>query len=156
MDAKPIIHLLDFSNRSLGMNLEGVTHEESLIHPEAGGNCINWVLGHIVVHRDKMLGMLGQPTLLDEATTARYDRGSRPILAQDDGVQTLEVLKDALEQSYDRVRAVLSAADEATFAAPSGKSTLGDSLVFLLGHEWYHGGQVGLLRRITGHAGAIQ
>jgi uncharacterized damage-inducible protein DinB len=156
MDAKPIIHLLDFSNRSLGMNLDGVTHEESLIHPESGGNCINWVLGHIVVHRDKMLGMLGQPTLLDEATAARYARGSRPILAEDDGVQTLEALKDALEQSYDRVRSVLSAADEATFAAPSGKSTLGDSLVFLLGHEWYHGGQVGLLRRITGHAGAIQ
>jgi uncharacterized damage-inducible protein DinB len=156
MDAKPIIHLLDFSNRSLGMNLEGVTHEESLIHPAAGGNCINWVLGHIVAHRDKMLGMLAQPTLLDEAAAARYARGSQPIQADGDGVQKLETLKDALEQSYDRLRAVLSAADEATFAAPSGKSTLGDSLVFLLGHEWYHGGQVGLLRRITGHAGAIQ
>jgi hypothetical protein len=156
MDAQPIIHLLDFSNRSLGMNLEGVTHEESLIHPEPGGNCINWVLGHIVVHRDKMLGMLGQPTLLDDATKARYDRGSPPVLAEDDGVRTLEALKDALEQSYDRVRSVLSAADEEALAAPSGKSTLGDSLVFLLGHEWYHGGQVGLLRRVTGHAGAIQ
>jgi uncharacterized damage-inducible protein DinB len=156
MDAQPIIHLLDFSNRSLGMNLEGVTHEESLIHPQAGGNCINWVLGHIVAHRDTMLTMLGQPALLDEATAARYARGSQPVLGDGDDVQKLEVLKDALEQSYDRVRSVLSAADEATFAAPSGKSTLGDSLVFLLGHEWYHGGQVGLLRRITGHAGAIQ
>jgi hypothetical protein len=156
MDAQPVLRLLDFSNRSLGMNLEGVTHEESLVHPEGGGNCINWVLGHIVAHRDKMLAMMGQPALLDEAVSARYARGSAPVTGDGGDVQPLETLKEALERSYDRLRAQVAAADEATFAQPSGKGTLGDALVFLLGHEWYHGGQVGLLRRVTGHAGAIQ
>jgi hypothetical protein len=155
MDAQPALHLLDFSNRSLGMNLQGVTHEESLVHPAGGGNCINWVLGHIVVHRDMMLTMLGRPTLLDAATTARYTRGSEPILADGDGVQPLDALKAALEESYHQLRGAFAATDEAAFAAPSGKSTLGDALVFLLGHEWYHGGQVGLLRRISGHDRAL-
>ena len=155
MDAQPALHLLDFSNRSLGMNLEGVTHEESLVHPASGGNCINWVVGHVLVHRDMMLGLLGRPALLDAATTARYTRGSEPILPDSDGVQTLDVLKAGLEESYHQLRAAVSSADEAAFAAPSGKGTMGDSLIFLLGHEWYHGGQVGLLRRITGHARAL-
>ena len=156
MDARPALHLLDFSNRSLGMNLEGVTHEESLIRPEGGGNCINWVLGHIVEHRDRMLVLMGQPAMLDEPVAARYARGSQPITADGDDVRKLEVLKGALDESYDRLRRVVAAADEATFAAPAGKSTVGDALVFLLGHEWYHGGQIGLLRRIAGHAGALQ
>jgi DinB superfamily len=156
MDAQPALRLLDFSNRSLGMNLQDVTHEESLVQPPGGGNCLNWVLGHIVVHRDSMLALMGRPALLDEATTARYRRGSPPVTADGPDVQRLDVLRDALERSYQQLRESVSAADEAAFAAPSGKGTLGDALIFLLGHEWYHGGQVGLLRRITGHAGAIQ
>lgn len=155
MDAQPALHLLDFSNRSLGMNLQGVTHEESLTHPAAGGNCINWVVGHVLVHRDMMLALLGRPALLDAATTARYTRGSEPLQVDGDGVQPLDVLRAGLEESYHQLRAAVSSADEAAFAAPSGKGTMGDSLIFLLGHEWYHGGQVGLLRRITGHARAL-
>jgi uncharacterized damage-inducible protein DinB len=155
MDAQPALRLLDFSNRSLGMNLQDISHEESLVHPAGGGNCINWVVGHVLVHRDKMLGLMDLPPLLDEATTARYTRGSDPILAADDGVRPLEELKDALEESYHRLREAVSAADESAFAAPSGKGTMGDALIFLLGHEWYHGGQVGLLRRVTGHPGAL-
>lgn len=155
MDAAPALRLLDFSHRSLGMNLDGVTHDESLAAPGDGGNCINWVLGHIVVHRDQMLALLGQAPLLDPAVTARYGRGSPPVTADADDVQTLDALKDALDRSYRRLRDSIAAADEAAFAAASGKGTMGDALIFLLGHEWYHGGQVGLLRRITGHTGAL-
>jgi hypothetical protein len=155
MDAQPALHLLDFSNRALGMNLQDVTHAQSLVHPAGGGNCINWVAGHIAVHRDKMLGLLGESPLLDAATTARYTRSSEPIMADGDGVQPLEALKDALDRSYGRLREAVAATDEAGFAVPSGKGTMGDALVFLLGHEWYHVGQVGLLRRITGHERAL-
>ncbi len=29
-------------------NIEGVTHEASLRHPEPGGNSMNWVVGHLL------------------------------------------------------------------------------------------------------------
>lgn len=151
MDAAPALRLLDFSHRSLGMNLEGVTHDESLIAPDGGGNCINWVLGHIVVHRDNMLSLFALPPVLDEATTARYTRGSVPVTGEGDDVQPLEALKDALERTCAQLREAVASSDEAAFAVQLGKGTMGDALVVLLGHEWYHAGQVGLLRRVTGH-----
>jgi uncharacterized damage-inducible protein DinB len=155
MDAAPALRLLDFSHRSMGMNLQDVTHDEALVSPDGGGNSINWVVGHVVVHRDKMLALFALPPVLDEATTARYTRGSAPVTGEGDGVQPLESLKDALERSYAQLREAVASADEAAFNAPSGKGTLGEALIFLLGHEWYHAGQVGLLRRVTGHAGAL-
>jgi hypothetical protein len=156
MDAAPALRLLDFSHRSLGMNLQGVTHEESLIAPDGGGNCMNWVIGHLAAHRDKMLALVGEAPVLDPAVAARYDRGSAPVAGDGDDVRPLDALRAALEAGYPRLRAAIEARDEAAFAAPSGKGTLGEALIFLLGHEWYHGGQVGLLRRVSGHPGAIQ
>jgi hypothetical protein len=157
MDARPALRLLDFSNRSMGMNLRDVTHQQSLAAPPGGGNGINWVLGHVIVHRDRMLGLLGQPPHWDEATGAAYDRGSAPLPAdgRGDGVLPLDALKDALEETYHRLREAVSAADEAVFAEPSGKGTVGDALIFMLGHEWYHAGQLGLLRRIAGLPGGL-
>lgn len=33
------------------MQIEGLTHEESLLQPPFRANCLNWVLGHINVSR---------------------------------------------------------------------------------------------------------
>lgn len=32
----------------LRLNVAGLTHEESLIQPRPGGNCLNWVMGHLL------------------------------------------------------------------------------------------------------------
>ena len=66
--------LLDAVTMQLGMlhwvvrkNVDGLTHEESLVRPPAGGNPANWILGHIIVTRDRILEHLGeQPVLGDE------------------------------------------------------------------------------------------
>ena len=36
-------------------NLQGISHDESLVHPEPAGNCLNWVLGHVVATRNGVL-----------------------------------------------------------------------------------------------------
>ena len=30
------------------LNVEGISYEESLIQPQPAGNCLNWVIGHLV------------------------------------------------------------------------------------------------------------
>ena len=40
-------------------NLKGVDHEESLLSPDPAGNCMNWILGHILVNRDRALLLVG-------------------------------------------------------------------------------------------------
>jgi hypothetical protein len=65
-----MINSQDLSNafaRNVGiikMQTEGLTDEDSMRQlPQ--GNCLNWVLGHIAVSRDDVLGTLGEPPLID-------------------------------------------------------------------------------------------
>jgi len=56
--------------RVIKRQLEGVTHEESLVQPPFRGNCLNWVLGHIVVSRATVLTTLGEIPPWSEAEAA--------------------------------------------------------------------------------------
>ena len=41
-------------------NLSGISHEESLVHPNPAGNCLNWVFGHVVATRNTIMDTLGE------------------------------------------------------------------------------------------------
>lgn len=143
----------------LKRNLDGVTHEESLIQPEGGGNCLNWVLGHIVVTRDNALRLLSQEPVWSKEIAGVYQRGSNP-LRDGSTAQPLEKLVADLERSQDRLVAGLAAVSEPELGAPapdkSIAETVGETLFVLQFHEAYHAGQTGLLRRMAGHEGAIK
>jgi uncharacterized damage-inducible protein DinB len=143
----------------LKKNLNGVTHEESLIQPEGGGNCLNWVLGHIVATRDNAVRLLKQDPIWSKEIAGVYQRGSGP-LRDGSNAQPLEKIVADLERSQDRLVAGLATVSEPELSAPSpDKSiaeTVGELLFVLQFHEAYHAGQAGLLRRIAGHEGAIK
>ena len=40
--------------------LDGLTNEDSLLQPSFRGNCLNWILGHIVFSREPVLAFLGE------------------------------------------------------------------------------------------------
>jgi hypothetical protein len=57
-----LIHQFTLSHWVLKAKLEGITHEESLIiQPQRGGNCLNWVVGHVVAARRHALDLVGTP-----------------------------------------------------------------------------------------------
>src|ERR1700721_1927990 len=41
-------HQARVTQRVMRLNVEGISHEESLIQPQPAGNCLNWVIGHLV------------------------------------------------------------------------------------------------------------
>jgi hypothetical protein len=43
-------HQARVTQRVMRLNVEGISHEESLIQPQPAGNCLNWVIGHLVLH----------------------------------------------------------------------------------------------------------
>ena len=49
MTGNDLAKMYEFSYGAINRNLDGLSHEESLVIPEPGGNCLNWVLGHIVI-----------------------------------------------------------------------------------------------------------
>lgn len=142
-------------------NAGGIGEAESLITPDAGGNSANWVLGHLVSTWDQLLPVLGQEPVLSEERVTRYARGSEPITP---GESTpFSALLEAWSESTRRVQAGLAAFPESRLTesvadSPSGNpdETIQTLLCAVMGHQAYHGGQLAILRRVVGMAGAIR
>jgi hypothetical protein len=139
----------------LKKNLEGITHDDSLIQPQGGGNCLNWVIGHIVATRDGALQLLKQDPIWSQEETETYRRGSAPIR---DGSRALSLRKlvSDLDRSQGRLIAGLTGGSGTELSAAAGEQTVGETLFVLQMHEADHAGQTGLLRRMAGREGAIK
>jgi uncharacterized damage-inducible protein DinB len=132
----------------------GLTHDDSLLQPPCRGNCLNWVLGHVAVHRNKALEALGAEPVMGEAH-ARYDWESEPVTGEGPGVLRLEELVRMLDRSQ---TAIATALDRAASAGAlleeiqvGGRSmSIGERVFFLYFHETYHVGQTELLRQLAG------
>ena len=155
MQSDALVYMAKANTRMLETNLDGVTHEEALVQPP-GGNCINWLLGHILSYRNGALAMLGLEPVSDAGDLARYERGSEPIRGDGEGVLPLDRLRAAVDSARDRLAGALEGATPEKLAEPTERGPLGDRLAFLLMHETYHIGQIALLRRIAGREGAIR
>lgn len=156
--------LLDAVTAQLGMlhwvtrkNVDGITHDESLVRPQNGGNPANWILGHIVATRDRVLPHLGETPVLGEYQQL-YRRGSHP------GAEALPFgdLLTALDVSQERMMAGLARLSDEQLAAqapftPGGgePGTFASLLATIAFHEAYHGGQLGIVRRMLGKEGAV-
>jgi hypothetical protein len=133
------------------VNTNGITHEESLIQPRPAGNCINWVLGHIVTHRNVILKLVGKPPVWSEDEAAVYARGSKPMTETAKARPVTKILED-----YARSQEILMSALDAIGDDEMKREEVGEKLTWLSFHETYHAGQIGLLRRIVGKEGMIR
>ena len=69
ISAKTLAMLFEFTFNVTRANVEGFSHEDSLRQPPAG-NCLNWLLGHIVATRQHTLELLGVPAINVPGLTA--------------------------------------------------------------------------------------
>lgn len=145
-------------------NVEGVTQEESLIQPQPGGNCLNWVVGHLVCIYNKALPRLGQQPVAEAGDLKRYDRGAPPLENPDDAVD-IGKLMTAWDEVTRRIDAGLASLTAEVLDQPvpqtqspgnNPNETVRTFLATIFFHQAYHAGQTGTLRRITGKEGAIR
>jgi hypothetical protein len=155
-------HIARLTDIVVRKNLEGVTQEESLVRPDPAGNCLNWVVGHLVCIYNNSLPLFGAANVVDPATLARYDRGTPPLT---DAAKAMDVreLMAIWDQIVPRVDAGLAAFTAEALEQPAPFSpgddpneTVGSLLATILFHQSYHAGQTGVLRRVSGHEGAIK
>jgi len=155
--------MYEFSYFAINRNLNDLTHEDSVFIPAPSGNCINWVLGHIISARGMMLLLTGAGTPVFSEAAAVFQRGSAAMKSGDQGVD-LARLKSALEESQKQLLPALQALSDEALASPVPEKfkrppltgTVGQAVVTLNYHEGYHNGQIGLLRRVAGKEGAIK
>ncbi|NNE09895.1 MAG: DinB family protein [Gemmatimonadetes bacterium] len=153
---------LNFNAFAFRRNTAGITQEQSLMQPAPGGNCLNWIAGHVTGSRDGFLLAIGADPFPKDRY-ARYMRGGGgPITGPEEHVLPLaEIVADFAsvhERMFEGV-ATLSAGDlgkKAPFSPiDNPDETIGSLLAGLVFHESYHIGQTGLLRRLVGLGGAI-
>ncbi len=143
------------------VNTEGISHAESLASPAVGGNSINWVLGHLVCVYNNVLPAVGQQTVLDFDRVKRYDRGSAPITSAD--AIEFATLLTGFHEAVERFEAGLGTLtceqlDEKAPLSPTNNpdETMRSLMSLVLFHQAYHAGQLAVLRRTIGKAGAIR
>ncbi|MGI9253408.1 MAG: DinB family protein [Thermomicrobiales bacterium] len=158
LDASQLADEYAGNARILFRQADGLTHADSLLQPPFRGNCLNWVLGHIAVHRDYVLEAMGQEKILGEGPVPRYDFGSAPILEDGPDVLPLETILAAIARQQERIAETLATITPEHLASEAPKSeprTVAQMAAFLYWHETYHVGQTELLRQLAGMDDAI-
>lgn len=159
IDIEYLIQSFQRNLQIIHMQADGLSHEDSLIQLPFRGNCLNWVIGHVITYRDRILELLGEEPIWEERITDLYNRGSEPITSEDEGILTLAELLVDLERSQERMSTVLVGMNLEDFNKEidlnGNKMTLGQRLFFLYFHETYHVGQTEYLRQLAGKDDAV-
>lgn len=142
-------------------NLDGLTQADSLIQPRPAGNCLNWVIGHLLLVHNRAVSLVGEQPVTAFDALKRYERGSAPITNPAEAMDLSELLT-AWDEAAVRLDAGIARVTVAALAAPAPFSptsnpdeTVGSLLTTILFHQSYHAGQTGILRRLVGKEGAI-
>ncbi len=131
-----------------------LTHADSLLQPHPGGNCLNWVLGHLITSQLEIIAAIGGVPPFDADLVTRYERASEPIHGDEPGVLELSVLLKMLAQINTTLDSLLDGLEENALSREiqigERKMTLGWRVFFLHFHYAYHIGQLEYLRQLAG------
>jgi hypothetical protein len=157
--SNPLVVQLGYLNGILKGQTADLTQEESLFQPPRGGNCINWLVGHVVTSRNQMLELLGRPPIWGQEERARYALGSPPIEAPGPGVLELSRLLADYEATQKPILEALETMTDEDLATRvpwfGGEIDKQGALGGFLFHEAYHIGQASLVRRLLGKASTV-
>lgn len=116
------------------------------------GSSLNWVVGHILSSRTRILDVLGvQAGFNHEDIRALYGRETKPDAARD---LPLSELLRLLDSTQELIGQGLASVDlDKVIESPFGQQTTAGLVNFFAWHEGYHAGQVVIFRRWLEGAG---
>ena len=71
------VNSLGTNNRVIKQKTEGLTHADSMLQLPFPANCMNWILGHILVYREQYLGVIDGVSSPAEGEFALYGPAPR-------------------------------------------------------------------------------
>jgi uncharacterized damage-inducible protein DinB len=137
------------------MQTTNLSQEDSLVQLPFRGNCMNWIIGHILTNRYSVIKLLTGERPAEADQVIRYEREAEPITGQGAGVLPLEQLIVLLEHTQAQIAALLSEIthdDLYRLLVLYGRQsrTVAEWLMFLYFHDTYHTGQTEILRQASG------
>ena len=144
--------------RTAAANLDGLTHELSLAQPSQGGNCANWILGHLMNVQNGVMQILGEKPVWESDQLARA--GHDPITGPAEAIHW-STLRDKFLGSRESCLTAISSLSDEALAEPvphpfGGTCSRAELLNLLAFHQTYHVGQLAISRRIAGLDGAVK
>lgn len=141
--------------RVLKMQTEGMTHDQSLVQLPFRGNCMNWIVGHIVTNRNNVLKLLEASDKIGEIDVSRYQRESDPITVESEGVIPLGTLLEMLDRSQEHLDGLLEQISDEQLERKvaffgNTEMSVSEWLLFFYFHDTYHTGQTEILRQAAG------
>lgn len=152
-DAETLIPIFQRTSYIIHRQTEGTSNDESVIQPPVRGNCMNWILGHILTERNIVLKLLGYEPVFTPAETERYQRESEPVTGFADGlpfdqlIGKLEFSQQLIEEGLNKITTERLAE---MAEAGTRKDPVGAIIAYIHWHETYHTGQFELLRQLAG------
>lgn len=139
--------------------VDSLSHEDSLLQPQPGGNCLNWVMGHLVLNLADILEFLGGARPADLPNLEHYGFGSEPVVGDGPGVLKLPMLVETYIKLNGLVTEYLARMSAADFDDEieyfQGKDRRGYVVFFFFFHHCYHLGQLEHLRNLAGRTEKI-
>jgi len=137
------------------MQTENLSQQDSLIQLPFRGNCLNWVIGHILTNRFNIIRLLEAEDLLPGVDLSPYERESDPIQGEDEGVLPLKELLGYLEETQNTLSKLFEKETPESLQRPAvyrdrPEKPLAEWVFFLYFHDSYHVGQTELLRQAAG------
>ena len=124
--------------------MEDLSHSESIWQPPFGGNCVNWIMGHLVVSRCNFLMLLDVPSIWTMERCRRFIPGSDPVTGEEGAVPFESLLAD-FDRTQEQLVKALELVSEGALSQMKDEMTVAESLVFYHAHESHHAGQLEVL-----------
>ena len=151
-DAESLTQSYATNHWLINVLIDGLDNEDSLVQPPYEGNCLNWVLGHIISGRHTALKLLSRHPFWSQAEIALYKTGAPPITSPEQALPLDKLIND-LELSQERIAAALEAMTESGLLEDGeterGVKPIAQHLEGLHWHETYHVGQLELLAELA-------
>jgi len=129
---------------------QGLSYQDLLLQPQPGGNCMLWVLGHMVESMKDLVIELGGSEPQGFDIYKRFERTSEPVLKDEPGLPDLGRFKqDYAALSALAIQALENQTDD-YFRQPGWSGTKGATVLFFSFHMSYHAGQLEVLRNLAG------
>ena len=136
--------------------IQGIPSARLLARPADDSNHLLWIAGHVVVHRARVLKLLGQEW--SAPWEQLFVRGAK--LAEDGLYPGIDEVGQVWDDVSGRLAITLVDASPEALAAPVSKGMTLDGKIsgqisFLALHESYHVGQMAYLRKLLGFGQAV-
>lgn len=152
MIKKLILNSFKTNNAVVDMQTKGLTHEDTLLQLPFRGNCLHWVLGHMIASREWVLEAVGQDPVWPKEVSDGFQYNTEPITSSDDPrIMPFEKMLADFKVGLERLEAGLDTLPEEKLEEKDERGNpLAGRMNFAAWHEGYHAGQLEYLRQLAG------